>query len=149
MVTRQPRRHAYIAGLPAAILSALAAVEGIRLYTSHNAVHCGGGLGWIGAALTVYATLALALLATLVALVFALVVAIMGHHWAWIAVLAAATALGMLIFAGAGSPLSHTLVGSALGFGCSWFYPEAAQSLAPVIVAAPALAFLLTGLRRQ
>src|SRR5262245_45373192 len=89
--TPQPKPVADGAVMPATVtavvacaLSVLAAVEGARLYTSHNEARCGGGIGWIIPGLYLYGTIAIALLITLIALVAALLVALVRHRWLWI-----------------------------------------------------------------
>jgi hypothetical protein len=130
------------------IFSLLAALEGIHLNTSDSL--CGGGLGHLADFLYLYATLGLALLATLVALGFALVFALRGHRWFWVAGLVMVTAASVLITIGSDSPVSRTLVGSVLGFDCSIVsYPEVIESFVPLLVAAPTLACLITGLRHK
>jgi hypothetical protein len=148
MSTYRPSRKAYLAAIPAVVISAFGVVEGISLYVHHNAVQCGGGLGWIGPGLTLYATLACALLATLGAFVYALVAALRGRRWAWSVGLIAAAALGTLVTIKAETAVSHMLVGYTLGFGCSWFYSDVARSLVPLLVAAPTLGFLFFARRR-
>ena len=149
MLKYQPGRNAFVAGGLGVVISAIAAMEGIRLYTTHNTERCGGGLGWLAPVLGLYATLAVALLATLVALVLALVAALARRRWTWVVGLVTVTAVGVLIAAGSDSQISRALVGSTLGFGCSWFYPEVAQSLVPLLVATPALVCLMAGRRQE
>jgi len=138
----------FVVAIPAVVISALATLEGIRLYTSHNAVQCGGGLGWIGPGFLLYATLAFAVLATLSAVIVALVAAIRGRRWVWSAGLVATVVLGTLVSLSAETSFSHMLVGTALGFGCSWFYSDVIRSFVPLLVAVPTLAFLVFTRRR-
>lgn len=102
--TPQPRPAAHAAVMPATVtagvacvISALGAVEGVRLYTSHNAARCGGGLGWLGPGLGLFGTLAIALLITLIALVTTLIVAFARHRWLWIIALFLVIALAVLV----------------------------------------------------
>src|SRR5262249_31817600 len=143
------RENALVPAIMAIVASLLVAVEGISLYTQDNATRCGGGLGRIGPGLALYAGLAVALLVTLVALGFALVLALRSHRWAWVVGLVMVTAASVLLTINSDSQASRTLVGSALGFGCSWTQPQVVQSLAPLLVAVPTLACLLTGLRQR
>ena len=156
MATRQPRSAAVdvggAVGVPALALffSVLVALEGVANYTQDNAQHCGGGLGRIGPGLGLYATLTLALLVTLGALVLTLVLATASRRWAWaVGLLAATAAAGVLITVGADSPLSRTLVGSVLGVGCAWSYSDVARCCAPLLVAVPSLVCLVTGRRQE
>jgi hypothetical protein len=149
MSTYRPSRTAYFAAVPAVVTSVLATIEGCGLYTSHNADRCSGGIGWIGPGLLLYATLVCALLASLLAFIVALVAVLRGRHWVWFAGLIAAVALGTLVSLSADTPFAHQLVGTALGVGCSWFYPDVMRSFVPLIVAAPTLAFFLLARRRS
>jgi hypothetical protein len=144
----RPSRNVYIVAIPAVGISALATIQGVSLYVSHNAAECGGGLGWIGPGLLLFATLAFALLITLIAYILALISAFRGRRWAWLAGLIAAATVGTLVTIFAYTPFSRMVVGYALGFGCSWFYGDAARSLVPFLVAAPTLAFFLIAHRR-
>lgn len=132
----------------AVCLSALGIVEAIRLYTSHNAARCGGAIGWIGPGLLLYATGFVALLLILIAFVASLILGIVRRRWLWVIALPLTIALATLIVLGSTSQISHDVVGVTLGYGCSWFYPEVIQSLAPLLVAAPTLAFLVVERRR-
>jgi hypothetical protein len=143
------REKALVPAFMAIVASLLVATAGISLYTKDNADRCGGGLGRIGPALGFYLTLAVALLVTLVALGFALVLALRSHRWAWVVGLVVVTAASVLITINSSSVVFHALVGSVLGFGCSWYQPEVVQSLAPLLVAAPTLACLITGLQHK
>jgi hypothetical protein len=128
------------------IFSVLAAVEGIHLETSGS--FCGGGLGHLLDFFLYYGALGPALLATLVALGFAVVFALRGHRWTWIVGLVMATMASVLITVGSDSQVSRTLVGSVLGFDCSIVvYPQVVQSFVPLLVAAPTFACLITGRR--
>ena len=137
------RESAFIPAFMAVVASLLAAAVGILLYTKDNATGCGGGLGRIGPALGFYAVLAVALLVTLVALGFALVFALRSQRWAWVIGLVMVTAASALITINSSSVVFHTLIGSILGFGCSWYQPEIVQSFVPLLVAVPTLASLL------
>jgi hypothetical protein len=79
----------------------------------------------------------------------ALVLALRSHRWAWIIGLVMVTATSLLITINSASVVFHNLVGSALGFGCSWYQPEVIQSLAPLLVAAPTLACLIMEFRQK
>jgi lysylphosphatidylglycerol synthetase-like protein (DUF2156 family) len=140
MATRPLERIAFIAGGIAFTTSVFTALGGIHLYIGDNASHCGGGLGRIAPVLGFYFTLAVALLAALVALIFTLLVAFIQKRWAWVVMLGVATAASALIATGSGSQLARMLVGSAVGFGCSRYYPQVTQSLIPLVVAGPTLA---------
>lgn len=132
----------------AAIFSVLAALEGIHLFTSSDL--CGGGFGHGADYLILYAALSVALGVTLVALGFALPLAIAGHRWVWVVGLLIVTAASVLITVGSNSQVARKLVGSVLGFGCSIIsYPQVVQSFVPLLVAAPTLACLITGLRHN
>lgn len=135
-----------VAGLPM-LPSALAIVEAVNLYTRHNAVRCGGGLGWLGPALTFYATAAVAALATLAVLVYALIIAIRQRSWARVTCLVAGAALSALVAASSTSGVARALVGAVLGYGCSWAYVEVTEAFAIVLVAAAAGGVLV--LRRR
>lgn len=155
MAIPQPRRDPNAAvtriiqiAVLAIIASVVGIVEAVRLYTSHNAVRCGGGLGWIGPGLIFYGTWAAALLLMVIALVASLILGIVRRRWPWVSALTLTTALATLIVLGSASQVSHDVVGFTFGYGCSWFYPEAIQSLGPFLVAAPTFAFLLVEWRR-
>lgn len=139
------RLGAAVAGGPALALAVLAVADAVSLHTEQNAVRCGGGLGWIGPVLGVYALGGVAALAALAALAYALAATLARRSWALGACLAMGTTLGVLIAAGSASRVAHNLVVLALGFGCSWFYPEVAQALAALLVAASAGASCCSG----
>lgn len=147
MRTTRPGWGAYVVAGLALALSALAVAEAVRLYTAHNAARCSGGLGWIGPGLTLLATGAVAALATLAALVYALIVALARRSRARGACLVAGAALGALVAGGSASGAARALVGLALGAGCSWFYSVVAQALAVLLVAASAGGVLVLGRR--
>jgi hypothetical protein len=137
-------------GGPALFICVLDMLAGMAQYAEDNATRCGGGLGRIGPGLFLYAMFALALLVTLATLVFALVVEIGSRHWGrMVGLLVATAAAGVLLTAGADSRVSHTLVGSLLGFGCSSYWQMVAASLAPLLVAVSTIICLMTERRRE
>src|SRR5579884_2249980 len=145
----RPVPGAYVIAGRAFALAALAIADAASLYTGHNAVGCGGGLGWIGPGLGVYAIGLFAALTTLAALASALALAVVRRSWAVGACLAVGAALGVVVAVGSSSTLARDLVGIALGTGCSWFYSAVAMTFALLLVAAFAGDVLALGWRRR
>jgi hypothetical protein len=124
-------------------MTGLGLLAAANTYTSHNAVNCGGGLGWIGPGLLNLAGLACAWTLAGGLVLYSLFMALRRRQWGWVVGLLVAAAASVGGSVGATSDLSHQVVRVVLGAGCSWFWPWVTLFVTVVPMALAGLAYTL------